>query len=129
MDRMKRVPVREQEPEARVHNFDEVCLDTRSRVAMEEASRCLDCKNPLCVSKCPVFIKIPEFIKHVKEGDFEAAARTIAKDNALPAICGRVCPQETQCEGKCILESRESRSPSASWSALWLTGAGSTTLT
>ncbi len=103
MDRMKRVPVREQEPEARVHNFDEVCLGYNEQEAMEEASRCLDCKNPLCVSKCPVFIKIPEFIKHVKEGDFEAAARTIAKDNALPAICGRVCPQETQCEGKCIL--------------------------
>lgn len=100
---MKRVPVREQDPKVRAANFDEVCLGYNSEEAMEEAKRCLNCKNPKCVSGCPVSINIPAFIKLVKEGDFEAAAKEIAKYSALPAICGRVCPQESQCEGKCVM--------------------------
>lgn len=103
MDRMKKVPVREQKPEIRATNFDEVCLGYNEEEAVNEASRCLNCKNPMCVSKCPVSIMIPEFIQHVKNREFEEAARTIAKYSALPAVCGRVCPQESQCEGKCVL--------------------------
>lgn len=103
MDRMKRIPVREQEPEVRAKNFDEVCLGYNEEEAVAEASRCLNCKKPLCVTQCPVSIMIPEFIAHVKNREFEAAAKTIAKYSALPAVCGRVCPQETQCEGKCVL--------------------------
>lgn len=103
MDRMKRTPVREQDPKVRATNFDEVCLGYDSREAMEEASRCLNCKNPGCVRKCPVNISIPRFIEQVKNGDFAEAYRIISEDSSLPAICGRVCPQETQCEGNCIL--------------------------
>lgn len=103
MDRMKKVPVREQKPEIRATNFDEVCLGYNEEEAVNEASRCLNCKNPMCVSKCPVSIMIPEFIQHVKNREFEEAARTIARYSALPAVCGRVCPQESQCEGKCVL--------------------------
>lgn len=103
VDRMKRTPVREQEPSVRAKNFDEVCLGYDEEGALNEASRCLGCKNPKCVSGCPVSIDIPGFISHVKEGDFEGAAKEIAKYSALPAVCGRVCPQESQCEGKCVL--------------------------
>ncbi|KOA18299.1 glutamate synthase [NADPH] small chain [Clostridium homopropionicum DSM 5847] len=103
MDKMKRVPVREQDPKVRSTNFDEVCLGYTVEDAVEESKRCLNCKNPLCVKGCPVSINIPEFIKHIKEEEFEEAAKTIAKYSSLPAVCGRVCPQETQCEGKCIL--------------------------
>ena len=103
MDRMKRIPISEQAPEERAKNFQEVCLGYTAEEAIAEASRCLNCKKPLCVTKCPVTIRIPEFIQHVKNGEFEEAARTIAKDSALPAVCGRVCPQESQCEGKCVL--------------------------
>ena len=102
VDRMKRTPVREQEPSVRAKNFDEVCLGYDEEGALNEASRCLGCKNPKCVSGCPVSIDIPGFISHVKEGDFEGAAKEIAKYSALPAVCGRVCPQESQCEGKCV---------------------------
>ncbi len=102
-DRMHRVPVREQDPKVRATNFDEVCLGYNESEAMEEASRCLNCKNPHCVAGCPVGIDIPGFISHLKTGDFEGAAAEIAKYSALPAVCGRVCPQETQCEGKCVL--------------------------
>lgn len=102
-DRMHRVPVREQDPKVRATNFDEVCLGYNESEAMEEASRCLNCKNPHCVAGCPVGIDIPGFISHIKTGDFEGAAVEIAKYSALPAVCGRVCPQETQCEGKCVL--------------------------
>lgn len=98
-----RIPCREQSPEIRVKNFDEVSLGYNQEEAIAEASRCLNCKKPLCVSKCPVSINIPEFIAHIKTGNFEQAARVIARDSALPAICGRVCPQEIQCEGDCIL--------------------------
>ena len=103
MDRMKRTPVREQDPKVRATNFKEVCLGYDAGEAMEEASRCLNCKNPGCVKKCPVNIGIPRFIEQVKNGNFEEAFRIISEDSSLPAICGRVCPQETQCEGSCIL--------------------------
>lgn len=102
-DRLKRVKVREQEPKIRAKNFDEVCLGYNKDEAIKEASRCLGCKNPRCVSKCPVSIEIPNFINEIKNGNFEEAAKVIAKDSALPAICGRVCPQENQCEGQCVL--------------------------
>ena len=102
MDGMKKVPVREQEPLVRAKNFDEVCLGYNKEEAMEEAKRCLNCKNAKCMGGCPVSIDIPGFIKQVAEGNFEEAARIIAKSSALPAVCGRVCPQETQCEGVCI---------------------------
>ena len=101
-DVLKKVPVREQDPKVRATNFDEVCLGYNKEEAMEEASRCLHCKNAKCVQGCPVSINIPDFIKEVKEGNFEEAYKVIAMSSALPAICGRVCPQESQCEGKCI---------------------------
>ena len=101
-DVLKKVPVREQEPKVRATNFEEVCLGYNQEEAMEEASRCINCKNAKCVSGCPVAIDIPGFIKEVKEGNIEEAYKVIGKASALPAICGRVCPQESQCEGKCI---------------------------
>ena len=101
-DVLKKVPVREQDPKVRATNFEEVCLGYNAEEAMEEASRCINCKNAKCIQGCPVAINIPAFIKEVKEGDFEGAYKTIGLSSALPAICGRVCPQETQCEGKCI---------------------------
>ncbi|MBQ0122322.1 MAG: NADPH-dependent glutamate synthase [Bacteroidales bacterium] len=103
MDRMKRVPVREQDAKVRARNFEEVCLGYSREEAVLEASRCLNCKEPRCMQKCPVSIKIPRFIERVKCGDFAAAQEIIAQDSSLPAVCGRVCPQETQCEGSCIL--------------------------
>ena len=102
-NRIPRVPVREQDPKVRATNFEEVCYGYNVEEAQLEASRCLNCKNPRCVGACPVNVKIPEFIAQVAAGDFAGAASTIAKDSSLPAICGRVCPQETQCEGSCIL--------------------------
>nr|WP_317450041.1 NADPH-dependent glutamate synthase [uncultured Sellimonas sp.] len=101
-DVLKKVPVREQDPKVRATNFEEVCLGYNAEEAMEEASRCINCKNAKCIQGCPVAINIPAFIKEVKEGNFEGAYKTIGLSSALPAICGRVCPQETQCEGKCI---------------------------
>ena len=102
MDVMKKVPVREQAPDVRNKNFDEVCLGYNAEEAQEEATRCLNCKNAKCVQGCPVSINIPEFIHNVKEGNFEEAYKVIGKSSALPAGCARVCPQETQCEGQCI---------------------------
>lgn len=99
---MKKTPIAEQDPNIRNKNFDEVCLGYTEAEAIKEASRCLRCKNKPCVSGCPVGVKIPEFMKKVSEGDFAAAFDIISLDNSLPAICGRVCPQEHQCEGKCI---------------------------
>ena len=101
-DMMKRVPVAEQEPKVRAKNFEEVCLGYTEEEAKEEAERCLNCRNPKCVVGCPVSIQINEFIHEVKEGNIEKAAEVIARSSALPAVCGRVCPQETQCEGVCI---------------------------
>ena len=102
MDVMKKVPVREQEPKVRATNFEEVCLGYNEEEAVLEAGRCLNCKNPLCVSGCPVNINIPAFINEIKNKDYKKSADIINEASSLPAICGRVCPQETQCEGKCI---------------------------
>ena len=102
MDVLKKVPVREQAPEVRAANFEEVCLGYDKAEAMEEAGRCIGCKNAQCVKGCPVAIDIPAFIGHVKAGDIESAYQVISEASALPAVCGRVCPQESQCEGKCI---------------------------
>lgn len=102
MDVLKKVPVREQDPKVRATNFEEVCLGYNSEEAMEEASRCINCKNAQCMKGCPVAINIPGFIEQVKNGDFNKAYEIISESSALPAVCGRVCPQESQCEGKCI---------------------------
>lgn len=102
-DKMKKVPVREQEAELRAKNFDEVCFGYNEQEAVEESKRCLGCKNPKCVEGCPVSIDIPAFISYIKEEKFDMAAKEIAKYSSLPAVCGRVCPQEKQCEGKCIM--------------------------
>ena len=102
MDVLNKVPVREQEPKVRATNFDEVCLGYNKDEAVEEASRCIGCKNAKCIEGCPVSINIPGFIAEVKEGKFEEAYKVISESSALPAVCGRVCPQESQCEGRCI---------------------------
>ena len=97
-----KVKMPEQDPNVRNKNFEEVSLGYTKEQAMEEATRCLNCKKPFCMDGCPVGVPIPEFIHHVAEGEFEEAYQTITRENALPAICGRVCPQENQCEGKCV---------------------------
>jgi glutamate synthase (NADPH/NADH) small chain len=102
MDVLKKVPVREQDPKVRARNFEEVCLGYNEEEAREEATRCIKCKNPKCVGGCPVSINIPGFIKEVENGNIEEASKVIALSSALPAVCGRVCPQESQCEGVCI---------------------------
>ena len=101
-DVLKKVPVREQAPKVRATNFEEVCLGYNKEEAMEEANRCLGCKKAKCMEGCPVSINIPGFVHEVKEGNFEKAYQIIGESSALPAVCGRVWPQETQCEGKCI---------------------------
>ena len=98
----KKIPAPEQLPEQRICNFEEVALGYDEKQAKEEANRCLECKNPKCVSGCPVNVRIPQFIKHIKDGDFFDAYDTIYSTNSLPAVCGRVCPQENQCEGLCV---------------------------
>ncbi len=102
MDVLKKVPVREQEPLVRAKNFEEVCLGYDEKEAVDEAERCLNCKNAQCVKGCPVSIDIPGFVSEVKNKNFEKAYEIISESSALPAVCGRVCPQESQCEGKCI---------------------------
>ena len=97
---LKKNPMPAQEPAVRAHNFDEVALGYTPEQAMDEASRCLNCKNKPCVAGCPVAIDIPAFIGKVKEGDFAAAYEILSRSTSLPAVCGRVCPQETQCESK-----------------------------
>ena len=99
---LTKLPAREQAPEVRRRNFEEVSQGYDEAMAREEATRCIDCKNPACMTGCPVGVHIPDFIRHVKEGEFEKAYQTIRLTNNLPAICGRVCPQETQCESKCV---------------------------
>lgn len=102
MDVLKKVPVAEQDAKERATNFKEVCLGYTKEEAMEEAARCINCKNAQCMKGCPVSINIPGFIEQVKLGNFEKAYEIISESSALPAVCGRVCPQESQCEGKCI---------------------------
>ncbi|RKI40839.1 NADPH-dependent glutamate synthase [bacterium D16-51] len=102
VDVLKRIPVREQEPKVRAANFEEVCLGYNKEEAMAEATRCLQCKNPQCVKGCPVNIDIPGFIKELADGNVGESYQVISRYSALPAVCGRVCPQETQCEAKCI---------------------------
>ena len=99
---LKKVPMPEQDPQVRARNFQEVTLGYTEEMAVEEAGRCLNCKNPKCVEGCPVNVRIPEFIAKVRERDFKAAYEIITSTNALPALSGRVCPQETQCESKCV---------------------------
>ena len=102
MNMMEKVPVREQDPKVRATNFEEVCLGYNKEEAEAEAARCLNCKNPRCVEGCPVSIDIPGFISKVKESDVKGAYDVISLSSALPAVCGRVCPQESQCEGVCV---------------------------
>ncbi len=102
MDVLKKTPVREQDAQERAKNFKEVCLGYNKEEAMEEATRCIGCKNAKCIKGCPVAIDIPSFIQHVKTGDIDKAYQVISESSALPAVCGRVCPQESQCEGQCI---------------------------
>ena len=98
----KKNPMPTQAPEVRAHNFSEVALGYSEETAIQEALRCLNCKNMPCVTGCPVNIHIPEFIAKIKDGDFEGAYQVIQQSSSLPAVCGRVCPQETQCESKCV---------------------------
>ncbi len=98
----QKTPITEQDPKVRARNFKEVCLGYTAEEAMNEAARCLNCKNRPCVSGCPVSVKIPDFLAQVKEGNFEEAYKIITSTNGLPAVSGRVCPQESQCEGKCV---------------------------
>lgn len=102
MDILKKVPVREQDPQQRAHNFEEVCYGYNQEEAQAEAARCLKCKNARCVSGCPVSIDIPAFIREVEAGNFEEASQIISASSTLPSVCGRVCPQESQCEGQCV---------------------------
>jgi glutamate synthase (NADPH/NADH) small chain len=102
-EKIPRQPMPEQEAAVRAKNFDEVPFGLSPEAAQKEAARCLQCKKPLCVQGCPVEVDIPGFIKRVKEGDFTGAIAKIWEKNSLPAVCGRVCPQELQCEGVCIV--------------------------
>ena len=118
---MVRVPVREQDPKERATNFEEVCLGYNQEEAMEEATRCLNCKNAKCIEGCPVSINIPAFIQEVKEGNIEEAYKIIGQSSALPAICGRVCPQESRslsAKESVFAASKEIRYPSENWSVL-----------
>ena len=117
-DKKNRVPVREQAPEVRAKNFEEVCLGYNKEEAMEEASRCLNCKNARCITGCPVNINIPAFIAEVKEGNFEKASQVIGESSALPAVCGRVCLRNPSVKASVSLVSRVSLSPSVSLSVL-----------
>ena len=121
-DVLKKVPVREQAPKVRATNFEEVCLGYNKEEAMEEANRCLGCKKAKCMEGCPVSINIPGFVHEVKEGNFEKAYQIIGESSALPAVCGRVCPQETQCEGKCIRGLKGEAVSIGNWSVSLLTG-------
>ncbi len=102
MDMFTRIPIQEQEARVRAKNFDEVCYGYTLEEAMQEAQRCLECKNARCITGCPVEIDIPAFIKEVKQGNIEEAFYVLSASSALPAVCGRVCPQEVQCEGRCV---------------------------
>ena len=99
---LKKVAMPEQEPTVRNKNFKEVSLGYTEEMAIEEATRCLNCKHMPCVQGCPVNVRIPDFIAKIAQGDFNGAYEIISQTNALPAVCGRVCPQESQCESKCV---------------------------
>jgi len=109
----KKNPMPTQAPEVRKHNFEEVATGYTVEIALAEAQRCLNCKNKPCVSGCPVNIDIPGFIGKIKNNDFAGAIQIISQSSALPAVCGRVCPQETQCEAKCTMGVKFEPSPSA----------------
>lgn len=115
-------PMPEQTPEIRNQNFSEVAEGYTEEMAIREAMRCLNCRKKPCVSGCPVNIRIPEFIEQIARGDFEQAYQILSEDSSLPAVCGRVCPQENQCQGNVSGENRENRSLLADWSALPRTG-------
>ena len=119
---LKKVPMPEQDPNVRNKNFEEVALGYTKEMAMEEATRCLNCKNKPCVGGCPVNVPIPAFIEKVAAGDFEGAYEVITTEKALPAICGRVCPQENQCEGKCVRGIKENLLVSDVWNVSLQTG-------
>ena len=123
----KKCPMPAQDPQVRRHNFDEVALGYTAEMAVNEAKRCIHCKNRPCVEGCPVGIKIPEFIAQVAEGDFEAAYQIISEDSALPAVCGRA-PRRASARAAAPAASRTSRWASAAWSALWPTGTGKTSM-
>ena len=106
-EKIPRQPMPEQDPKVRARNFQEVTLGYTKELAMKEAERCIQCKDPRCRQGCPVEIEIPAFIKCIKEGDFEGAIRKLWEKNSLPAVCGRVCPQEVQCEGMCIVGKKD----------------------
>jgi glutamate synthase (NADPH/NADH) small chain len=106
-EKIPRQPMPEQDPKKRSKNFDEVPYGYTPELAQKEASRCLQCKKPKCIEGCPVGVKIPEFINLITEGDFIAAAKKLKEDNSLPAVCGRVCPQESQCESFCVLGKKD----------------------
>jgi glutamate synthase (NADPH/NADH) small chain len=106
-EKIPRQPMPEQDPKVRSKNFDEVPYGYTPELAQREANRCLQCKKPKCIEGCPVGVKIPEFVSLIKEGDFIAAAKKLKEDNSLPAVCGRVCPQESQCESFCILGKKD----------------------
>ena len=119
---LERIPVGEQDPKVRATNFEEVCLGYNEQEAMEEASRCINGKNAQCMKGCPVSINIPAFIEQVKLGNFEAAYHIINESSALPAVCGRVCPQESSVKANVSVVSRENLFPLVSWNVLWLIG-------
>jgi glutamate synthase (NADPH/NADH) small chain len=111
-----------QPPEVRRHNFNEVALGYPAETAVQEARRCLQCKKPKCVSKCPVEIDIPGFIERIAEKDFAAGIRILKDKNCLPAMCGRVCPQEEQCEEVCVLVKKEGQIAVGRLERFWQTG-------
>ena len=119
---LKKNPMPSQEPDVRNKNFNEVALGYTEEQALDEAARCLNCKNMPCMKGCPVMVHIPEFIAQVAKGDFEAAYQIISATSALPAVCGRVCPQESQCEKYCVRGIKGEPVASAVWSASWPTG-------
>jgi glutamate synthase (NADPH/NADH) small chain len=106
-EKVPRQAMPEQDPKKRIHNFNEVPTGYTAEIAMTEAKRCIQCKKPACIEGCPVDVKIPEFIKLIADGDFIGAARKLKETNGLPAVCGRVCPQEDQCEKVCILGKKD----------------------
>ncbi len=119
---LKRREMPKQEAEVRSHNFSEVALGYTPELAVEEARRCLQCKKPFCVANCPVQINIPSFIAAVAQGDFTQGIRVLKQKNLLPSVCGRVCPQEEQCEKTAPWSNAAGRLPLAGWSASWAIG-------